>query len=306
VTTGLSPTILQLIGDNNIAGILHSGQVDLPYGGYVKLIDYVGSEESIIEAARMSTAKGFLGWGPKVCPGCRGEPTGAGAAGGGPHVPLCLKCQGSGQVPGDEKLLRYLWEHHHHTPFEMAELCFEIEAPIFVARQVFRHRTFSYNEFSQRYAAVGGGKPELSEEYAWSPPSGGWRIDAARAGLANRQGSIDVGEVMESEAAVAFGHMADGVLARVYREAWRGYRELLDAGVCKEQARATLPVGTFTRWRQKGNLRNWFHYFGLRLEEHAQLETRQVAAAEALFTSALFPRAWELFEETLPEPETVG
>lgn len=93
--------------------------------GYVTLVESYGSDERIIEAARMSTQKGFEGWGPKE--------------------------DGS---PGDEKLLRYLWKNNHATPFEMGGAVFEIQAPIFVFREWHRHRTQSYNEMSARYAPL--------------------------------------------------------------------------------------------------------------------------------------------------------
>lgn len=87
--------------------------------GYVQLIESWGSDERIIEAARMSTQQGFKGWGP-----------------------------------GDEKLLRYLWTHKHATPFEMAGFTIEVKAPIFVFREWHRHRTQSYNEMSARYTPL--------------------------------------------------------------------------------------------------------------------------------------------------------
>jgi thymidylate synthase (FAD) len=88
--------------------------------GYVQLVEVWGSDSSIIEAARMSTAKGFQGW-------------------------------GTPEKPGDEKLLAYLYRHKHMTPFEMCGAIFEIKAPIFVFREWHRHRTQSYNEMSARY-----------------------------------------------------------------------------------------------------------------------------------------------------------
>src|SRR5690606_23323400 len=93
--------------------------------GYVRLVEAWGSDERIIEAARMSTGKGFLGWGPK-----------------------------EDGKPGDEKLLRYLWEHKHATPFEMAGLVVEVQAPIFVFREWHRHRTQSFSELSARYVPM--------------------------------------------------------------------------------------------------------------------------------------------------------
>lgn len=91
--------------------------------GYLNEVEVWGSDERIIESARMSTDKGFKGW-------------------------------GSPEEPGDEKLLRYLWKNGHHTPFEMAGATFEVQAPIFVFRQWHRHRTQSYNELSARYTEM--------------------------------------------------------------------------------------------------------------------------------------------------------
>ncbi len=88
--------------------------------GYVQYIEHWGSDERIIESARMSTQKGFLGW-------------------------------GNDTEPGDEKLLRYLYTHKHMTPFEMGGLIIEVQAPIFIFREWHRHRTQSYNEMSARY-----------------------------------------------------------------------------------------------------------------------------------------------------------
>lgn len=115
--------------------------------GYVKFIEAWGSDERIVEAARMSTQKGFLGWGPD-CSECRcntfditypdrkfkpGDP--------------CPVCSTKLQA-GDEKLLAFLWKNAHTTPFEMAGAIIEVQAPIFVFREWHRHRTQSYNEMS--------------------------------------------------------------------------------------------------------------------------------------------------------------
>src|SRR4029079_8395260 len=109
--------------------------------GYVEIIDNWGSDERIIEAARMSTGKGFLGWGGGWCPNS-------------PHDTECT-CKGTRQnPPGDGKLLRFLWEHKHATPFEMGGLVIEVMAPIFVFREWHRHRTQSYNEMSARYTPL--------------------------------------------------------------------------------------------------------------------------------------------------------
>ena len=98
--------------------------------GYVELVEDWGSDERIIEAARMSTGKGFLGWGPKhrehCVPGMGGD---------------FDNCSCGRNQPGDEKLLAYLWNNKHATPFEMAGFVIEVQAPIFVFREWHRHRT---------------------------------------------------------------------------------------------------------------------------------------------------------------------
>src|SRR3954465_12760186 len=91
--------------------------------GYVNFVEAWGSDERIVEAARMSTAKGFQGW-------------------------------GTSEAPGDEKLLRFLWEHKHATPFEMAGMVIEVQHAFFVFREWHRHRTQSFNELSARYTAL--------------------------------------------------------------------------------------------------------------------------------------------------------
>lgn len=101
--------------------------------GYVRYIDSWGSDRHIIESARMSTDKGFLGWGPTPCPECSRWDSGLadGFLAGKP----CGTCKGKGTVPGDEKLLRFLYEKKHSTPFEMAGMTVEVQAPIFVFRE---------------------------------------------------------------------------------------------------------------------------------------------------------------------------
>ena len=121
--------------------------------GYVRFIESYGSDERIVEAARMSTDKGFLGWGElETCPECSG--TGKWRAGLDTN---CPQCEGQGQrvlKAGDEKLLAYLYNNKHSTPFEMAGLIIEVKAPIFVFREWHRHRTQSYNEMSARYVPL--------------------------------------------------------------------------------------------------------------------------------------------------------
>src|SRR3990167_7872442 len=180
--------------------------------GYVKLVTSWGSDESIIEAARMSTNAGFKGWGPihespEVCR---------------LHPQYC-RCP---PKPGDEKLLKYLWTNKHHTPFEMAGLTVEVYAPIFVIREWFRHRSFSYNEMSGRYTV-------LPNDY-YIPTIE--RIQAARQSTKNKQGSE---EGFSPEEALR-------ILERIYDataiDSRKTYELLLDQGVAREIARMVLPV----------------------------------------------------------------
>lgn len=135
--------------------------------GYVTLVESYGSDERIIEAARMSTQKGFEGWGPKE--------------------------DGS---PGDEKLLGYLWKNNHATPFEMGGAVLEIQAPIFVFREWHRHRTQSYNEMSARYAPL----PDLN----YVPTAERLLVNA---GSNKQAGKADGADIMTTDKANLFRSM---------------------------------------------------------------------------------------------------
>lgn len=244
--------------------------------GYCELVTSWGSDEGIIEAARMSTNKGFQGWGPK-CPRCdalfHGEvkcPTEG--------------CQGgrSEAVPGDEKLLRYLWEHKHATPFEMAGLTIEVKAPIFVFRQWHRHRTQSYNEMSARYT------PLPNENYV--PTVERLMVNSTQ----NKQaGTAKGADELTEETAENFRR----VLKETYAAAESLYQEALNAGVPKELARVHLPVARYSAMRASANLRNWLAFLTLRLDPHAQYEIRVYAEAIGAFIAEKFPRTWDLFVE---------
>lgn len=247
--------------------------------GYIKLIETWGSDERIIEAARMSTDAGFRGWGPKPCdvPGCEGNGTFYGE-----DMQLeCPKCKGSGHIPGDEKLLRYLWEHKHHTPFEMAGAIFEIQAPIFVFREWQRHRTQSYNELSARYTPIPDCNyaPTLERIYA---------NVASKNKQAQGLGSTDPRRIQR---------WLDK-LPGIYKTVQDFYQEGLDIGIPKELARLVIPVGRYSRMRASANLRNWLAFLTLRNDPAAQWEIQVYAAALQNILKEHFPRTLELFEET--------
>lgn len=248
--------------------------------GYVELVESWGSDERIIEAARMSTDKGFQGWGPFDCVACEGEGHYIDTDFG--HDVKCPNCKGTGKLTGDEKLLKYLWDHNHHTPFEMAGMCVEIQAPIFVAREVFRHRTFSYNELSARYVAL----PDI-----YYIPSIE-RLMNGKQATSNKQASA--AGFTETE---AIG--LQGVIHSMTQNARSNYEHLLESGMSRELARLVIPMNQYTRWRMSGNLRNWLQFLALRLPDNVQWETRQFANRLSQIVQEAFPRTHMLFEKDL-------
>jgi thymidylate synthase (FAD) len=255
--------------------------------GYATHIESWGSDEGIIEAARMSTNKGFKGWGPVVveekCEDCDG----IGTVGGGRYAKACGQCEGIGFIktdetkPGDEKLLRYLYEHKHSTPFEMAGLTVEIQAPILVFRQWHRHRTQSYNEMSARYTPL----PDVN----YMPTVDRCIVvhgenKQARGATVRTPSHAEVLQWLES-------------LQRSYNLSQEVYQRGLEIGIPKEVARCPIPVARYSRMRASANLRNWLAFLTLRMDSHAQEEIRVYADAVGVFIQKSFPRTWELFVE---------
>lgn len=281
--------------------------------GYVTLIESWGSDARVIESARMSTQKGFEGWGPR-CFNC-----GISAEDGEgdrccTHLTKNQKEQPHNFKPGDEKLLRYLWEHKHHTPFEMAGAIFEVQAPIFVFREWHRHRVpFSYNEASARYAPL----PDLN--YVPSVMrlmQGNWKClicgsisshsihnegECHRASdgkhdwsQSNKQsGRIEGAPILDEAGAELFRD----TLRMQYEEAEDTYQDALGQGVPKELARLVLPVGRYSKMRVSSNLRGWMNFLGLRMHYAAQYEIQVYARAVHAELVKLFPRTVALFDE---------
>ncbi len=239
--------------------------------GYIEAVEHWGSDERIIEAARMSTDKGFQGWGP-FCSEC-------GWSKGDDHEAGCSRPEA--YKAGDERLLRYLWEHKHATPFEMAGLTIEVQAPIFVFREWHRHRTQSYNELSARYTPM----PNLN----YAPTVERMLVNA---GTTNKQaGTVAGSDALTEDAA------QDWLAALVdfYDQAEDLYQMGLRAGVPKELARLPVPVARFSRMRASANLRNWLAFLTLRNDPAAQWEIRQYAIALQAILAERFPRTLELF-----------
>jgi thymidylate synthase (FAD) len=253
--------------------------------GYVRLIETWGSDERIIEAARMSTDKGFVGWGPFECQACGKGDTSLGTAKTSDGMLIrCPACKGFGVIPGDEKLLAYLYNNHHGTPFEMAGLTLEIQAPIFVFREWHRHRTQSYNELSARYT-------ELPDMFYVPSIT---RLMRSAQSKTNKQGS-EVGlSQFKAEAAQAMIDKAERDMRQVYQT-------LLLNGVAREVARMVIPVAQYSRMRASANLRNWLAFLTLRMEPTAQWEIRCYARAVATFVAKYFERTYALFNDKRTE-----
>ena len=159
--------------------------------------------------------------------------------------------------PESEKLIKYLIKHKHWSPFEMAHVVLEINTTRAIAAQILRHRSFCFQEFSQRYADVS------LMDFARPP-------HLRRQDTKNRQNSIDDLDVEKTQ---AFYRQ----ISRLYAESEDLYRELISSGVAKECAREILPLGTPTRLYMSGSVRSWLHYIDLRRDNGTQMEHRQIA-----------------------------
>lgn len=156
--------------------------------------------------------------------------------------------------PDYEKLIRYCIEHKHWSVFEHAHITLEIETSLAIATQILRHRSFTFQQFSQRYSA------------AWDCEPIQFRKQAEK----NRQSSAEP---------------ADYDVASYYRDRWtflQGslealYRDMLKDGIARECARMVLPQATTTRLYMSGNVRSWIHYIQLRTQPDTQLEHREIA-----------------------------
>lgn len=209
--------------------------------GFVALVDSMGDDSSIERAARVSYGKGTR------------------------------------SVSETRGLLRYLMRHRHTTPFEMVELKFHMALPIFVARQLVRHRTANINEYSGRYSEMPNAF-YLPEESRLQKQS-----------KSNRQGS----EIATVDRPKAFRADLDGVQALAYED----YERYLGNGLTRELARINLPVSNYTQWYWKIDLHNLFHFLSLRMDSHAQYEIRVYANVMAGLAQTVAPLAVEAWSD---------
>lgn len=207
--------------------------------GFIDIIDHAGSDLAVVEAARVSYGK-------------------------------------KDEIRTDEqnqKLIRYLWRHKHGTPFEMASMKFHVKCPIYVARQWFRHRTFSYNEISGRYV-------ELPHEI--EVPT-----KLYKKAKSNKQGRS--AERLEQERETQLVTQIENLMDQVRNL----YATLLTEDVAPEIARSILPVAQYTEFIVCGNLRNWIHFCTLRNENHAQFEIREYAKFIQDTIRVIFPMTYQ-------------
>lgn len=186
------------------------------------------------------------------------------------------------------RLIRYLIDHGHWSPFEMASMCVEITTSRAIAQQILRHRSFSFQEFSQRYATATEFEP----------------IELRRQGATNRQGGE---EVFDPGLVTNQGTdcLASDAIDRILYASASLYKDLVEAGVAKECARFILPLTTQTRLYMNGTVRSWIHYLQQRLDSHAQKEHRLIAEEIKRIFCEVYPDTASALNNFLPEGEVV-
>jgi thymidylate synthase (FAD) len=214
--------------------------------GFVGLVDSMGSDSAVVQAARVSYGAGTK------------------------------------QVNDDRNLIRYLMRHKHTTPFEMCEVKFHLKMPIFVMRQLVRHRTASINEYSARYSVMTDEFyiPELEQ--------------IQKQSTTNKQGRE------ESEWFFNDKREVQHAFQRSFHNAYKEYTSLLgkeDNGLARELARSVLPVGGYTELYWKANLKNFLHMIKLRSDPHAQWEIQELANAMYNLVKDKFPQVCKAFED---------
>ena len=206
------------------------------------LMDYMGSDITVVNAARVSFGK---------------------------------KSSNTYTTDKDDKLIRYLAEHKHMSPFGHCFASFHVKAPIFVARQLVKHKFLRWNEISRRYV---DDEPEFYVPDVWRGRSAD-----------KKQGSEGV--IYPDPDIISFYNYT----------ALRSYNELLEHGVCPEQARMVLPLSTMTEWYWSGSLDAFADMCNLRCASDTQAETREVATQISDRMRKLFPVSWAALTDGLTE-----
>jgi thymidylate synthase (FAD) len=198
-------------------------------------------------------------------------------------IAYCARVSNPGNQNNKEtsdKLIKYLIKHKHWSPLEMVNACIEIETTRDIARQILRHRSFSFQEFSQRYA-----DPTKDLTYETK--------DARFQDTTNRQNSIDFDPTDEPQRRLNENFRMQQM--KIWWAAKKTYEWAIENGIAKEQARAVLPEGmTVSRLYMNGTLRSWVHYIDLRSANGTQKEHQAIAVACAKEIATIFPLMKEL------------
>ena len=179
-----------------------------------------------------------------------------------------------------EKLIKYLIKHQHWSPLEMVSACLEITTTRDIARQILRHRSFSFQEFSQRYA-----DPTKDMSFVLR--------EARRQDTKNRQNSITLDPSNDDDRRLAY--QWENIQNNIIKQTREAYEWAVNSGIAKEQARAVLPEGLIeSRLYMNGTLRSWIHFIELRSANGTQLEHQEVAIACAKVIAEIFPMTTDL------------
>ena len=183
----------------------------------------------------------------------------------------------------DIKLINYLMQHNHTSPFEHCSITFRFVVPLFIRSQHHRHRTWAYNEISRRYTSV--------DMKFYSPK------EFRTQHKSNRQASNDelINPVLNSSYTAIGFELADNAVEMHHTRSMGLYNALIDSGVCREQARGVLPQNLYTEYYGTANLHNLLKFVSLRIHEGAQWEIQQVAKACLQVAKEHFPHAVESY-----------
>ena len=183
--------------------------------------------------------------------------------------------KGQDKIDTTGKLLRYLVTHKHWSPFEMASACVEITTTRDISAQILRHRSFSFQEFSQRYASTIDGLGGLEIPHL------------RRQDTKNRQASYD--DLTAKDTQFFYRRISS-----VFEDLEHLYQDMLSAGIAKESARKILPMNSPTRLYMSGTIRSWVHYLQVRRGPETQLEHRMIATQIFQILNKEMPNLWEV------------
>lgn len=237
--------------------------------GFICLVDVMGDDSAIVQAARVS-------YGKDVCPECNLTTK---------FINNSKYCENSyhiEQPKKDRSLIRRLMKDGHTSPFEMVEFKFKVRVPMDCWRQWIRHRTANVNEYSTRYSEA------IDSQQTTDPTQ--WRMQS----INNKQGSS--GFLPKDNNTLTDGASFTQLEYQFHKQAKQTYKARIEAGVAREQARKDLPLSTYTEAYWKCDLHNIFNFLRLRLDPHAQLEIRLYATAMYEIVKQVCPIACEAFE----------